>query len=900
MINNVSSESETQARCGAVSKANESSGGGGWPAYRSAAKAPGYMFSLMNIFKIPWKQLIIGCIKVYRRDGMAGLEKLLEIIGSQQAGGNNFSDALVQSGAMLAGQIGYDGIDKLSRYGAGFEKASTAAVRGWFENCPKIIAAFGYDWLDELTAIYIKVIKVNPEFGLALLNKSNDIIERAGFDMVYELSRHYELLPAGNAVLIESWIEGCFGMTARAGEGAIEKFARRTSEIFAENPSRAAAFVRGETESFSDFMIEIFDGLKLVKIKNVLSVYLEALLGAKLTIVESDAAYTDGIKIFLPSSVTDFQNREMNFTMYKVMATHEEAHIEYGSFDFELGAAAAAVYEKVSARYAISYPAEGSDIEKFCGIFPEPSMAGYIFNLFEDFRIESRLISEYPVFGTQIKMINAHFLTKRPSLDSMLCEKERVLEIILQAVLSPSENFSCSGTPARILREILPKAAALRSPSSSVQDSARLTADLYILIDEIPGEPCDQLKSLTSPLNQSVVENNIGNFKRAAREIRRRMNTPAPSSAGAGNCPESVEKSGGGGSPGAKKKLTGKDALEDNIEKLLKSLFKRRGVRPADVESAAKGMADEEFRKYIAGLRSSVAPAEEGKKGLKFFSYPEWGQDIGEYRPNLARVFERECEADKKNDFYVAACKKHRRLIKSVLREFQMLKPSAAGFVNKADSGDDLDHDPMLEYLIDRKLKKSPSEKIYVRRERNKRDIAVAILLDRSGSTAGKVLECEKESLIIMSEALASLGDDFAIYAYDGHGFECNFGIVKDFGRGYDVEVKRNIGCISPGWATAAAIRHAAFKLKGREAKTKLIMLLTDGKPTGMTADPIEDTRMALKEAKKQSIQSFCITVDGTAADYLPRMYGHSSWIVIDDVSKLPEKISKIYKRLTN
>ncbi|MEE9913105.1 MAG: hypothetical protein K4571_15435 [Deltaproteobacteria bacterium] len=56
---------------------------------------------------------------------------------------------------------------------------------------------------------------------------------------------------------------------------------------------------------------------------------------------------------------------------------------------------------------------------------------------------------------------------------------------------------------------------------------------------------------------------------------------------------------------------------------------------------------------------------------------------------------------------------------------------------------------------------------------------------------------------------------------------------------------------------------------------------------------------LALKEAQHFGVKTFCITVDRTAAEYLPRMESHNSWTVIDDVVKLPEKITRIYRMLT-
>jgi hypothetical protein len=60
-------------------------------------------------------------------------------------------------------------------------------------------------------------------------------------------------------------------------------------------------------------------------------------LGYRIEIVEArGAATTDGERIFLPGRVKEFKEEDTNFMLYKVLATHEEAHLEYGSFDFEL------------------------------------------------------------------------------------------------------------------------------------------------------------------------------------------------------------------------------------------------------------------------------------------------------------------------------------------------------------------------------------------------------------------------------------------------------------------------------------------------------------------------------------------------------------------------------------
>ena len=99
-----------------------------------------------------------------------------------------------------------------------------------------------------------------------------------------------------------------------------------------------------------------------------------------------------------------------------------------------------------------------------------------------------------------------------------------------------------------------------------------------------------------------------------------------------------------------------------------------------------------------------------------------------------------------------------------------------------------------------------------------------------------------------------------------------------------------------------AAIRHAAQKLLRCPARHRLLILLSDGKPLdGGYADEyaLEDTKMALREARQHGISPFCLTVDREATGYLKRMYGNVQYLVLDDVADLPERLPRVYQRLT-
>jgi len=101
----------------------------------------------------------------------------------------------------------------------------------------------------------------------------------------------------------------------------------------------------------------------------------------------------------------------------------------------------------------------------------------------------------------------------------------------------------------------------------------------------------------------------------------------------------------------------------------------------------------------------------------------------------------------------------------------------------------------------------------------------------------------------------------------------------------------------------APAIRHMTSLFTQVEAKIRLLIVLSDGKPEDYDdykgEYAVEDTRHALLEAKAKGIHPFCITIDRQAHDYMAHMYGEVNYIFINDVSRLPARMPEIYRTLT-
>jgi nitric oxide reductase NorD protein len=83
----------------------------------------------------------------------------------------------------------------------------------------------------------------------------------------------------------------------------------------------------------------------------------------------------------------------------------------------------------------------------------------------------------------------------------------------------------------------------------------------------------------------------------------------------------------------------------------------------------------------------------------------------------------------------------------------------------------------------------------------------------------------------------------------------------------------------------------------------RLLLILSDGRPEdyddgGDIRYLHEDTRVAVKEAVNQGVHPFCITVDPAGSEYLPRIFGHGHFLVLDHINSLPLRLPEIYLRL--
>src|SRR5690606_4333912 len=142
--------------------------------------------------------------------------------------------------------------------------------------------------------------------------------------------------------------------------------------------------------------------------------------------------------------------------------------------------------------------------------------------------------------------------------------------------------------------------------------------------------------------------------------------------------------------------------------------------------------------------------------------------------------------------------------------------------LRRQTDGEEIDLDACIEHRSDVAAGCCGSEGLYEKRRPAERHLAVLLLIDVSGSTDAwieaerRVIDVEREALLVVSAALDSLGEPFAIEAFSGEGPDrVHLRTLKRFDEPYGRGVARRIAGLEPERYTraGAAIRHATSLL---------------------------------------------------------------------------------------
>ncbi|MFC1874404.1 nitric oxide reductase activation protein NorD [Chloroflexota bacterium] len=724
---------------------------------------------------------------------------------------------------------------------------------------------------------------------------------------------------------------------------------------------------------------QVWASVELSHVREVLKQYGQALTGGDVAVVSAsnlrekemgwvsvETSTVAAATILLPELVEKYPAKEGNFSWYKVAVTHQVAHLEFGSFNLCL-AEKASLFSGRCFQLAHQGKNGGAltGLGKFLSLFDDRNLALDIFAVVEDYRVDYLLSREYPGITEDYRKIQDDALSTRPSLISLPL-REMFMEVMIRISLDGVRGFSVPSVlkfPLGLAGQILGR---VRSPQATVADSAAATVRLYRLISRIPNKPvsADRWEIIdlsggsdlpdvsaefdinrlsasltateTAELPYSVPQSveYRGDFK---LEMVRRFTIP-----GERNREEAEEISAPVSLPELET-LTDKNGefdelfASESVSAPGSFVFQRQGAGPAE-ELAVAEMGEGRGDGGDVGFQG---------EDIHSFCYDEWDFRASDYKPGWCRLSQRVLE-EGTPDFFDETLRDYAGLVIRIRDEFERLNPQFFRKVKRLYDGQELDMDAVVDYVVAKKAGQVPNDKVYWRRNKTERDVAVVFLLDMSSSTIeyidetsggadhlfsardykgylewlqyhqenqGKsrafkrIIDLEKESVVLLIKALETIGDIYAIYGFSGSGREnVEFYVIKDLEETFSEKIKRRIDSISPlnGTRMGPALRHAIWKLKQQPSRSKFLFLLSDGRPQdhGYGRDGLDneyalnDTMMAFMEARQQSITPFCLTVDRRGHDYLRTMCCDMGYEVLTDVESLPERLPALYRKL--
>ncbi|MGE5465827.1 MAG: nitric oxide reductase activation protein NorD [Ignavibacteria bacterium] len=308
--------------------------------------------------------------------------------------------------------------------------------------------------------------------------------------------------------------------------------------------------------------------------------------------------------------------------------------------------------------------------------------------------------------------------------------------------------------------------------------------------------------------------------------------------------------------------------------------------------------------RFDLDLPSAAADDEPVGEGIPL---PEWNYRRHELIPDHCRL-----QALQSRHIEPTPLPEHlRRPARKLRSQFAALAP-ARRWQKAQPDGTELDIDACVRLHADKLAGSHAGAGAYLNQNRHERDLACLVLADLSLSTDAwvsdehKVIDVIRDSLMLFGEALTATGDRFGFYGFSSlKRGNVRFHELKEFGQPFDNQARGRIAAVKPGYYTrmGAGIRHSASLLEKQPAALRLLLILTDGKPHDMDHYEgrygVEDTRMALIDARRAGIKPFCVTIDREGASYLPHMFGPAGFTVLRRPEELPMRLPLLYAQLT-
>jgi len=590
---------------------------------------------------------------------------------------------------------------------------------------------------------------------------------------------------------------------------------------------------------------------------------------------------TNGQSIWLPPD-SGFTDEKMAQEFYRVMALQQVMRAERGAPFF---------FDQVN----------------------DPLLAD-IYLLLEAYAADKALNDLLPGMAGSINRLRQHALSKRPPLESFTKPRQPLEEFMRKLLQSdcrkPLADIPLSESPAQALIHAQTIAANLLPKSNAkikhLLGSQPLLKDWWT--GELRSPPKESLSAPESTPGEDAGEDDQASARSShlqrRPEVREALDDededqePGPWMVQVEESHPNAEDPLGLQRPTDRDEETKAEEFADLVSELAEARLVSTPGSPKEVLLSDDPPDAQSQRELKAALK-------EGRG----FIYPEWDYRARVYHNPGATV--RLLSPHKGSQQWVdKTLEEHRSLLDLIRRRFEMLRARRV-LLRKQPDGDEIDLEAYIDSYADFRAGSPMAEGLYQTRRTKDRNIAITLLIDISGSTDSwiannrRIIDVEREALLLVCIALESMGEAYSVQAFSGEGRHAvTLRQIKDFDESFSNDIALKIAALEPERYTraGAALRHASAKLMHMPAAHRLLLLLSDGKPNDNDGYEgrygVEDMCKAVNEAKAQGIFPFCLTIDRQAANYLPGIFGPNQYALLPKPEQLPRVLLEWIRKL--
>lgn len=615
---------------------------------------------------------------------------------------------------------------------------------------------------------------------------------------------------------------------------------------------------------------------------------------------------SDLSELFLPYEFDYFDEPSSNRDAYRWLVMQQLGFRLYDTLSFSIQTARSHI--EYLALQPLPTSHRSPDLELFYQHFPIPELARYLFYKLEENKIANVIVAEFPGARRLRNQYRSYCLNVRTAADESPLAEMMELEIALQQ-------------PDQMSPPIRDLVAPIFDERATVYSTAAATVNCYQAL-------CAHLEAEPGRMSEGEIEGmvELPTLQRAARleEWQEELHD-IDAQLLAMSFDDDL------------------DAKQSGADEGLDGSIRESSVELKQERDQLQRRVDMEKSHLSAYERQQIV-------GRPHFRYDEWDYLNQSWRKSWCSVYEIS-EDHIRQDSANELVKCIQPLIPAVRKRFEQLKPVGMRRIPRSLDGEDLDINAIVEARADRYAGSTPTEHVYVRVEKKQRDVAACILVDLSASTDDpieqldpqrmpedgedpfddpylhgaidfdpdqaeaetprKIIDVQKESVLLLATALENLGDLYCVYGFSGYGHDrVEVHVAKEFNETLSRQAINAIAAMKPLRSTrmGPAIRHATHKLLATGSALKVLLVISDGFPQDSDYGPdrsdheygIQDSAKAIQEAHEKGIQLFCITVDVSGHDYLRRMCRDEQYWVIEDTEELPDALQFAYRRLTS